>query len=131
MTLVSLLLMQPKPSTNHAIVGASETLFNLWTTPVKQDLLNLTGYLERPLDPDWKIPMSHAEWKKHLFSGGRGQACHDQDLELLFKRCEDEVALEAEHQLKTAIIWHLGSGGTEDSLHGFWDNNIRNILNYA
>jgi hypothetical protein len=120
--------MQPKPSTNHAIVDVSEKLFNLWATPVKQDLLDLSGYLERPLNPDWKIPMSHAEWKKYLYSGGRDQACHDQDLGLLFKQCEDEIVTEAEHQLKTVIMRNPDMGGTEDSFHGFWDNNIRNTL---
>jgi hypothetical protein len=129
MTLVSPLLMQHKLSTNHAIVNVSRKLFGLWATPVKQNLVHLKEYLERPLDPDWKVPLSRVEWKNLLVSGVHDHACHDQDLELLFKQCEDETAPEARHQLETAILYGpRGSGGTEDSLHCFWDDNIRNIL---
>jgi len=67
-------------------------LFDLWTTPVKQDLKLLKGYLEKPLDSDWKIPLSHVEWKKLLVSEEfPDHVCRSQDLELPFKQCEDET----------------------------------------
>ncbi|KAF8336080.1 hypothetical protein F5887DRAFT_1285507 [Amanita rubescens] len=56
----------------------SRKLFDLWTKPAKWDLRHLKEYLEKPLDPDWKIPLPHAD---------------AEDLELLFKQSEDETAV--------------------------------------
>ena len=56
-------------------------------------------------------------------------ACCDEDLELLFKQCENETADGILDKLKTAIMnGPLDPDGTEDSLHSFWDTNIRAIL---
>ncbi|KAF8346502.1 hypothetical protein F5887DRAFT_1073184 [Amanita rubescens] len=105
-------------------------LFDLWTTPVELDFKLLKGYLEEPLHPDWKIPLSHFEWKR-LLQGELlpDHACCDQDLELLFNQCEDETADRILDELKVTIIkGPRDPGGAEDSLRGFWDANIRNIL---
>lgn len=108
----------------------SRKLFDLWTTPVKQNLQNLKEYLEKPLDPDWKIPLSHVEWENLLVTNvGFDHPCYDEDLKVLFKQCEDETADGILDHLKAAITRSpLDSGGTEDSLIGFWDDNIRMIL---
>jgi len=123
MTLVSPLLMHSKLSTNHAIADISRKSFDLWTTPVKPDLKLIKGYLEKPLDSDWKIPLSHFEWKKLLVSEEfPDHACYDQDLELLFKQCEEETVDAIQEQLKMVIInGPLDSGVLKIPLHAFWD----------
>lgn len=131
MTLVSPLLMPPKLSTNRAIIAdVSRKLFDLWRAPVELDFKLLKGYLEEPLPPDWKIPLSHFEWKELLHGEELpDNACCDQDLELLFNQCEDKTANAIRNELKVTIMkGPLEPDGTEDSLHGFWDANIRNIL---
>ncbi|KAF8334373.1 hypothetical protein F5887DRAFT_1285964 [Amanita rubescens] len=107
-------------------IDISDNLFYIWAIPVKQDLEHLKGYLEEPLDPDWKIPLSRVEWRKLLFRGVHDHACYDQDLELLFTQSEDETANEIQHDLKTAIMnGPLEPDGTDKSLSGFWDDNIQ------
>ena len=81
-------------STNHAIADISQKLCSIWTEPVALDLQHLKEYLEKPLDPDWKIPVSYNQWKGYLASElSPAQACSDEDLELLFKQSEDETAV--------------------------------------
>ncbi|KAF8344548.1 hypothetical protein F5887DRAFT_1283196 [Amanita rubescens] len=110
-------------------IDISDNLFYIWAIPVKQDLEHLKGYLEEPLDPDWKIPLSRVEWRKLLFRGVHDHACYDQDLELLFTQSEDETANEIQHDLKTAIMnGPLEPDGTDKSLRGFWVDNIQKIL---
>ncbi|KAF8721898.1 hypothetical protein AX14_010132 [Amanita brunnescens Koide BX004] len=72
----------------------SQKLCSIWTEPVALDLQHLKEYLEKPLDPDWKIPVSYNQWKGYLASElSPAQACSDEDLELLFKQSEDETAV--------------------------------------
>ncbi|KAF8621280.1 hypothetical protein AX15_007910, partial [Amanita polypyramis BW_CC] len=62
----------------------SRKLFDLWTKPAKWDLQHLKEYLEKPLDPDWKIPLRHAEWRAFLVTESiPAHACSAEDLELL------------------------------------------------
>jgi len=97
---------------------------------VKQDIKLLKEYLEKPLDPDWKIPLSHFEWKELLVGEEfPDHACCDQDLELLFKQREDKTAGPIRNLLKLAITnGPLDPDSTEESLYRFWDDNIRRIL---
>ena len=120
----------PKLSTNHATVDVSQKLFNLWTAPVQYDIERLQGYLDEPLGPDWKVPLSHFDWKELLSSEpSRHLACRDQDLELVFKQCDDETALSIRVTLMRTIMGGPpDQDGTEDSFHSFWDANFRNIL---
>ena len=117
-------------STNHAIADISRKLFDLWTKPAKWELRHLKEYLEKPLDPDWKIPLSHAEWRAFLVTESiPAHACSAEDLELLFKQSEDETAVAILDLLKSAITRDPSSpSGTENSLVSFWDRNIRDIL---
>src|SRR6266550_2963709 len=117
-------------STNHVIADISRKLFDLWTKPAKWDLRHLKEYLEKPLDPDWKIPLSHAEWRAFLVTESiPAHACSAEDLELLFKQSEDETAVAILDLLKPAITrYPVNPSGTEISLVSFWDRNIRDIL---
>ncbi|KAF8622323.1 hypothetical protein AX15_007111 [Amanita polypyramis BW_CC] len=72
----------------------SQKLCSLWTKPAALDLRHLKEYFEKPLDPDWKVPLSYNKWKEYLASElYPAQACSDEDLELLFKQSEDETAV--------------------------------------
>ncbi|KAK2464907.1 hypothetical protein APHAL10511_002983 [Amanita phalloides] len=130
MILVNPILIKPKLSANHATVDISQKLFNLWTAPVQYDIKLLQAYLDEPLSPDWKVPLSHFDWKQLLFSEAvRDHACSDQDLELLFNQCDDESASAIRMPLLAAIT----SGppdldSSKASFHSFWDANFRNIL---
>lgn len=117
-------------TTNHAVADISRKLFDLWTKPVKRDLWHLKEYLEEPLDPNWKIPLSHAEWRALLVTESiPAHACSAEDLELLFKQSEDETAVANLDLLKPAIVLGpVNPSGTELSLISFWDRNIREIL---
>jgi hypothetical protein len=117
-------------STNHAIADISQKLCGLWTKPVALDLRHLKEYLEKPLEPDWRIPLSYNQWKAYLASElSPAQACSDEDLELLFKQSEDETAVGILHLFDHAIIRDpVNPSGTEISLVSFWDRNIRDIL---
>ena len=117
-------------STNHAIADISRKLFDLWKKPAKCDLRHLKEYLEKPLDPDWKIPLSHAEWRAFLVTESiPAHACSAEDLELLFKQSEDETAVAILDLLKPAITRDpVNPNGTKISLVSFWDRNIRDIL---
>jgi hypothetical protein len=117
-------------STNHAVADISRKLFDLWTKPAKCNLWDLKEYLGKPLDPDWKIPLSHAEWRALLVSETLpAHACSAEDLELLFKQSEDETAAAVLDLLKPAITREPSNpSGTENSLISFWDRNIRDIL---
>ena len=117
-------------STNHAVADISQKLFDLWTKPAKWDLQCLKEYLEKPLDPNWKIPLPHAEWRALLVSESiPGHACSAEDLELLFTQSEDETAVAIVNLLKPTITREpVNPGGTEISLVSFWDRNIRDIL---
>ncbi len=117
-------------STNHVIADISRKLFDLWTKPAKWDLRHLKEYLEKPLDPDWKIPLSHAEWRAFFVTESiPAHACSAEDLELLFKQSEDETAVAILDLLKPAITRDpVNPSGTEISLVSFWDRNIRDIL---
>ncbi|KAK2465690.1 hypothetical protein APHAL10511_002234 [Amanita phalloides] len=108
----------------------SRKLFDLWTKPVALDLQHLKEYFEKPLDPDWKIPLSYNQWKEYLASElSPAQACSDKDLESLFKQSEDETAVAILDLLKSAITRDpVNPSGTEISLVSFWDRNIRDIL---
>jgi len=119
-----------KLSTNHAIADISRKLFDLWTKPGKRDLWQLKEYLEEPLDPDWKIPLSHAEWRGLLVTESIPEhACTAEDLELLFTLSEDETAVAILDLLKPAIkLGPVDPSGTELSLISFWDGNIRGVL---
>ena len=132
-TLVGSLLCIPNgPNllTNHAIADISRKLFDLWTKPAKWDLIqHLKEYLEKPLDPDSKIPLSHAEWRALLVTESiPTHACYAEDLELLFKESEDETAVAILDMLKPAITrGPTNLRDTESSLHSFWDRNIRDM----
>lgn len=117
-------------STNRTIADISRKLFDLWTKPAKWDLRHLKEYLEKPLDPDWKIPLPHAEWRTFLVTESiPAHACSAEDLELLFKQSEDETAVAILDLLKPAITRDpVNPSGTEISLVSFWDRNIREIL---
>jgi hypothetical protein len=117
-------------STNHAVVDISRKLFDLWTKLAKWDLRHLKEYLEESLDPDWKIPLSHAQWRSLLVSESiTAHACSAEDLELLFKKSEDETAVAILDLLKPAITRDpVDPSGTKTSLVSFWDRNIREIL---
>ncbi|KAF8798414.1 hypothetical protein BYT27DRAFT_7151238 [Phlegmacium glaucopus] len=108
----------------------SRKLFDLWTKPAKWDLQHLKEYLEKPLDPDWKIPLPHAEWRALLVTESiPPHACSAEDLELLFKQSEDETAVGILDLLKIAITRDpVNPSGTKNSLVSFWDRNIRDIL---
>ncbi|KIL57063.1 hypothetical protein M378DRAFT_28119 [Amanita muscaria Koide BX008] len=117
-------------STNHAIADISQKLCRLWTKPVAPDLQHLKEYFEKPLDPDWKIPLSYNRWKEYLASElSPAQACSDEDLELLFKQSEDETAVGILRLFDYAITRDpVNPSGTKNSLVSFWDGNIRDIL---
>ncbi|KAM6493831.1 hypothetical protein JOM56_010192 [Amanita muscaria] len=108
----------------------SQKLCRLWTKPVAPDLQHLKEYFEKPLDPDWKIPLSYNRWKEYLASElSPAQACSDEDLELLFKQSEDETAVGILRLFYHAITRDpVNPSGTERSLISFWDRNIRDIL---
>ncbi|KIL61885.1 hypothetical protein M378DRAFT_108952 [Amanita muscaria Koide BX008] len=108
----------------------SQKLCRLWTKPVAPDLHHLKEYFEKPLDPDWKIPLSYNRWKEYLASElSPAQACSDGDLELLFKQSEDETAVGISRLFDHAITRDpVNPSGTESSLISFWDGNIRDIL---
>ncbi|KAF8811439.1 hypothetical protein BYT27DRAFT_7134015 [Phlegmacium glaucopus] len=108
----------------------SRKLFDLWTKPAKWVLQHLKEYLEKPLDPDWKIPLPHAEWRALLVTESiPTHACSADDLELLFKQSEDETAVAILDLLKLAIAWDpVNTSGTENLLVSFWDRNIQDIL---
>ena len=94
------------------------------------DLRHLKEYLEKPLEPDWKIPLSYNQWMAYLASeSSPTRACSDEDLELLFKQSEDETAVGILPLFDQAIIRDpVNPSGTEKSLISFWDRNIRGIL---
>ena len=122
--------MALNPSTNYAIADISQKLCGLWTKPVALDLRHLKQYLEKPLEPDWKIPLSYNQWMAYLASeSSPTRACSDEDLELLFKQSEDETAVGILPLFDQAIIRDpVNPSGTEKSLISFWDRNIRDIL---
>ena len=131
MILVKPFLIKPILSTNHATVDVSQKLFNLWTAPVQHDIKLLQAYLDEPLSPDWKVPpLSHFDWKQLLTSEPTGHlACSDQDLELVFKQCDDETAKSIRVTLMaTTMGCPPDKNGSEDLFHTFWDANFRNML---
>ncbi len=70
-------------SINHAIADISQKLYSPWIKPVVPDLQHLKEYFEKPLDPDWKIPLSYNQWKEYLANElSPAIACSDEDLEL-------------------------------------------------
>ncbi|KIK09119.1 hypothetical protein K443DRAFT_808 [Laccaria amethystina LaAM-08-1] len=117
----------------HIIVKATSALKRKRDDPRqnrRSGISHLKEHLEEPLDPDCKIPLSHADWRTLLTNGlVRSQVCTAEDLELLFKQSEDETAISILDILKTAIKeGPVDPSGTEKSLISFWDANIRNIL---
>ncbi|KAF8344478.1 hypothetical protein F5887DRAFT_1075528 [Amanita rubescens] len=108
----------------------SQKLSSLWTKPVALDLQHLKEYFEKPLDPDWKIPLSYNRRKGYLSNEKySAQVCSDEDLELLFKQSEDETAVGILPLFDHAIALDpVDPSGTEMSLISFWDRNIRHIL---
>ncbi|TFK70006.1 hypothetical protein BDN72DRAFT_896808 [Pluteus cervinus] len=120
------------PSTyDDTTVDISSKLLGLWTTPVELDIQHLRKYFETPLEQDWKIPLSHSQWQKLLFKrdGFPLENCFDEDLQSLFRPSEDEMADRIWYMFRDAIMnGPLDPTGTEESLHQFWDTNIRTIL---
>ena len=90
------------------------------------DLRHLTEHFEKPLDPDWKIPLPYNKWKEYLASEiSPARACSDEDLEHLFTQSEDETAVGILCLFDHAITRDpVNPSGTEISLVSFWDRNI-------
>ncbi|KAF8339322.1 hypothetical protein F5887DRAFT_1232886 [Amanita rubescens] len=99
----------------------TDNVFCIFSMQPQSHRKNIDIIVQAPAT-DWKIPLSHFKWKK-LLQGEElpDHACCDQDLELLFNQCEDETA-------DRILDESTRPGGTEGSLHGFWDANIGNIL---
>jgi hypothetical protein len=92
---------------------------------------NLCDYLNLPLDPEDKIPISYSNWQQLLLEkpGALEHECYAADLEFLFRVSEDEEANFIWHHVLEAILSPSPNlTGTEDSFHSFWDDNIRKVL---
>ena len=108
-------------------------LFDKWSVPLPAipDVNNLGLYLDAPLDPEEKIPISDLEWRGLLQPGASlvEYFCSPEDLGILFTKNDDETA---------EFIWpdvHVAirrtppdSAGSDASFLSFWDNNILYIL---
>jgi len=111
----------------------SRMLLEKWTSSLDTlpALGVLSAYLNEPLDAEEKVPLSQVDWRRLLVElpGIPNHECYDQDLELLFTPSEEESAQAVIFILQSAILGDpQDPSGTEDSLHSFWDKNIRDIL---
>ncbi|KAF8324425.1 uncharacterized protein EI90DRAFT_3075323 [Cantharellus anzutake] len=112
-------------------VDVSLKLYNKWNVPlsITPDVIDLGVYLDAPLEPEEKIPISNLEWRSllHTDPSFPELLCSSEDLETLFVKNEDEVANFIRPQ--GAILWTPpDSSGTDKSFISFWDNNIQKIL---
>ena len=88
------------------------------------------AYLNKPLEENEKIPLSHYSMTTLLSRGEPTAMCSESDLERLFRVSEDEEADYLWTILKLAIVSGAPDGdGTEASFISFWDDNIRKIFN--
>jgi len=95
------------------------------------DISNVGVYLDAPLDPEEKIPLSDLEWRELLqpqFSVTE-HFCSPEDLGLLFTKNEDETAHFMWPYLAVTILGAPPNPpASEASFHSFWDHNIVDIL---
>ncbi|KAF8317535.1 uncharacterized protein EI90DRAFT_3085067 [Cantharellus anzutake] len=114
-------------------VDISMELYEKWNVslPITPNVTGLGVYLEAPLGPEEKIPISDLQWRSLLHTNPNSPEllCSSKDLETLFIKNEDEMASFIWPVVQGAILWTPpNSSGTEDSFHAFWDNNILHIL---
>ncbi|KAF8330307.1 uncharacterized protein EI90DRAFT_3154937 [Cantharellus anzutake] len=114
-------------------VDISAKLYLKWNVPLPK-ILNVTDlgvYLNAPLEPEEKIPISNPQWRSllHTDPSSPKLLCFPADLEMLFIENEDETASFVWRLLDVAIHGHPpDSNGTKNSFISFWDENILNIL---
>jgi hypothetical protein len=95
-------------------------------------LEGLAAYIQGPLAEDEKIPLSDHEMQALSAIGEPRATCTQSDVRHLFRSSEDEQA-----RFLWSIADHVitfsppASDGTESSFHGFWDNNMRTLLDAA
>ena len=117
----------------QAAVDISKRLFDKWNTTLTAvpDNRDLEVYLDAPLDPDEKIPISYAEWQRLLQPDLSLSAhfCSEDDLDIRFTKDEDHRANFILPIVETAITRNEPPpSGTENSYHFFRDVNILQIL---
>ena len=87
------------------------------------------AYLNKPLEEDEKVPLSHYSMTTLVSRGEPTIVCNERDLQQIFRSSEDEEADYLWTILKPAIASSApDSDGTEESFHFFWDDNIRKII---
>jgi hypothetical protein len=111
------------------------TLLQNWVKPILPlpALGDLATYIQGPLSEDNKIPLSDHAIMDLVSSQVNPRAmCSLSDVHQLFRSSEEEQADLLWTIVKTALTFPPpDSDSTESAFHGFWDNNIRVLLDVA
>ncbi|KAF8329796.1 uncharacterized protein EI90DRAFT_3155212 [Cantharellus anzutake] len=110
-------------------VDISAKLYHKWNVPLPKipTIIDLRTYLDAPLDPEEKIPISDFQWRMLLHLNSRFNDFYTaEDLEVLFIKSEDEMA-NFFFNVHMAIT-RAPPLGTENSFLPFWDRNILDLL---
>ncbi|KAJ3493793.1 hypothetical protein NLJ89_g10936 [Agrocybe chaxingu] len=92
-------------------------------------LENLLGFIKQPLAVEEKIQLN-ADVHRSLISHRPHDLCMEEDVQSLFQPCDgpgDAKDLNT-HGLVTAVLKPPPRGGTENAFIGFWDANIRSVI---
>jgi hypothetical protein len=105
-----------------------------WGQPVSRlpDIVDLAQYLNGPLSDEQKIPVSEDFLAQFTPSFMDPEALSRADAEALFRSTEHETADFITTIVKVILMFpNPEDGGTENSYHSFWDQNIRYPLTYV
>jgi len=87
---------------------------------------DVVTFLLGPLQESEKIPLSRVEFDR-LISFAIADICSKRDLERVFV-AGDVPSIYNAHFLKAVQLPPSATGTTKATYHGFWDNNIRDLL---
>ncbi|KAF8508733.1 hypothetical protein BU17DRAFT_70732 [Hysterangium stoloniferum] len=91
-------------------------------------LRDLHAILDQPLNEAEKIAISHDTYEDLITPlHERSDTCKEEDVAILFKKSESDV-LSPLNSLYTAVVESPSATGTEDFFHGFWDKNIKDVI---
>ncbi|KAF8512677.1 hypothetical protein BU17DRAFT_53952, partial [Hysterangium stoloniferum] len=91
-------------------------------------LCDLYAILNQPLNEAEKIAISHDAYEDlitPLYESN--DTCKEEDVAILFKKSESDV-LSPLNNLYKAVVESPSATGNKDFFHGFWDKNIKDVI---
>jgi hypothetical protein len=92
-------------------------------------LVELNGVLNKPLAETEKIAISHEAYADLISPIQEAfDICKEEDISILFKQSDMECASPLLITLYKAVVESPGATGTEEYFRGFWDKNIKDVI---